>query len=52
MAVRNAARYDSRRVLVLKFMAVNAKTEAFQKESKKRKEATICLRRFIITQYP
>jgi hypothetical protein len=34
MAVMTAERYDSRRVLVLEFMAVNDKSETFRKESK------------------
>ena len=34
MAVMNAERHDSRRVLVLKVMAVIIKSETFQKESK------------------
>ena len=33
MAVMNAERYDSRKVLVLKFMAVNNKAETFHQES-------------------
>jgi hypothetical protein len=34
MAVITAERHDSRRVLVLEFMAVSDKPETFQKESK------------------